>query len=234
MKKIIVVVALLAGTLTVQAQTVDEIVAKHVTALGGADKLKNLKAVRSEMTMQAMGNDMQVTSTIADGKGMLTEIAVMGMTIKQGFDGTTAWMINPMSGKEPQEIPAEQAKGMLDQLNLTGSLYNYKEKGNTVELLGKEKVAEKDFYKLKVHQKNGTDLTEYVDANTYLVTKAATTIGGSNQIETTFSDYRKVDGYTMPFNTDIKSSQGEMSMKVTKIAVNPPVDDKAFKLPAKQ
>ena len=45
---------------------------------------------------------------------------------------------------------------------------DYKAKGHTVELVGKEKVEGTDAYKLKVTLKNGDVRYIYLDAETYL------------------------------------------------------------------
>src|SRR3954471_10043800 len=62
----------------VKAQTADEIVKKHVDAIGGADAWKKVNSTRMEGTLNVQGNDVSVTITKLQGKGMRQDISVGG------------------------------------------------------------------------------------------------------------------------------------------------------------
>ncbi|OIN56537.1 hypothetical protein [Arsenicibacter rosenii] len=236
MKKVMLLGAFFLSALAIQAQSVDEIVNKHVEAMGGADKYKNLKAIRMQTSTELMGQSLPTTSVIALGKGMRSDVTVMGATISQGYDGQQGWMINPMQGSTAAEAtPAELNASMDVQLDITGPFYNYKEKGNTIELLGKEKLDGADVYKVKITRKNGLTETQYLDAATYMNRKTVSVLevgGQKNENETMFSDYRAVEGLKFPFVTQMTHPQfGTMKMKVDKLEVNPVIDETKFKMP---
>src|SRR5437588_11792772 len=95
--------------------TVEQIVQKHLDALGGLDKLKAIntlsatgKAIMSEGQIEApMLMQMKRPSS------MRMEITVQGKKIVQAFDGTTAWMINPLMGANvPQKASEEDTQEM--------------------------------------------------------------------------------------------------------------------------
>ena len=218
------------------AQTVDEIVDKHVTAMGGLDKLKGVTSLVTERSLSVQGMEIPTKTTILVGKAMRTESSVMGNSMIQVVDGTTGWMIRPamMQGTgEPEEMPADQLKQQMGQLDPFGALVNYKDKGNKVELVGKEKVDKADAYHLKVTTKDGQVMDEYIDATTNLVSKVKTTMNGQEG-EISFSDYKAVDGIPFANTLDISSPQGALTMVTTKITVNPKVDETIFKKPAKK
>ncbi|MBI1783302.1 MAG: DUF4292 domain-containing protein, partial [Sphingobacteriales bacterium] len=50
-------------TVAVNAQTVDEIIGKHIDAIGGKDKIAQLKSVSQESTTEIMGNSTTVKET---------------------------------------------------------------------------------------------------------------------------------------------------------------------------
>jgi outer membrane lipoprotein-sorting protein len=238
MKKLLVLAALLVSV-AAQAQTADEVVAKYITAKGGADKLAALKTIRMSLEMAVMGNALSATTTVASGKGSRTEIDAMGQTITQAFDGTKGWMINPMMGSsDPQELPSEMNSSMADQIDLGGDLNNYAAKGLTVELVGKEKLEGKDVYVLRVIKKDGSTNTHYIDASTYQDIKTvvkAKVQGQDIEAETFLGDYQTVDGYTFPGTTETTNPQaGRIKIKTTKIEINPTVDEMMFKMPAKK
>ncbi|WP_229251088.1 outer membrane lipoprotein-sorting protein [Emticicia sp. BO119] len=215
------------------AQTVDEIVDKHIAALGGADKLKSVNTMVAERSLSVQGMDIPNVSTLIVNKAVRSESTVMGNSMVQAFDGTSAWMIRPtmMGGTgEPEDMPADQLKQLKGQLDPFGPLFNYKEKGNKVELVGTEKVDKKDNYHLKVTTAGGDVLDQYIDAATYLITKTKTSANGQD-VEISFSDYKDVDGIKIAYTMDIANQMGNLAFITNKIKFNSSVDEKVFKKP---
>jgi outer membrane lipoprotein-sorting protein len=143
----------------------------------------------------------------------------------------------PFSGsKTPQEMAPDEVKLAEEQADLDGPLVDYKQKGNTVELLGKEKVEGADAYKLKVTLKNGDVRTMYIDAEHFLPIKeeAKRTIRGTEtESDTIIGDYKEVEGIMYPHSIDAgqKGSPQRQKITVEKIELNVPIDDARFKMP---
>lgn len=218
------------------AQTVDEIVDKHVAALGGLDKIKAVNTVVTERSLAVQGMEIPNKTTLVVGKSVRNESTVMGNTMVQVVDDSKGWMIRPtmMGGTgEPEDMPEDQVKQQLSSLDPFGGLVDYKGKGNKVELIGKETVDKKDVFHLKLTTKDGQVIEEYVDTNTFLVNKIKVSMNGQDgEIELT--DYKEVDGVKFPNTMEISNAQmGTMSFITSKIAVNTPVDPAIFKRPAK-
>ncbi|CAG5069345.1 hypothetical protein DYBT9623_02081 [Dyadobacter sp. CECT 9623] len=222
-----------AGTF---AQTVDEIVDKHVAALGGLDKIKSINTLVVERSLAVQGMEIPNKTILVVGKSFRNESTVMGNSMVQVVDDSKGWMIRPtmMGGTgEPEDMPADVVKQQLSSLDPFGGLVNYKEKGNKVELVGKEQIDKKDVFHLKMTTAEGQTMDEYVDANTYLITKIKTSMNGQEG-EIDLSDYKEVDGVKFPNTMDVSNAQmGTMSFITNKIAVNPPVDQAIFKKPVK-
>ena len=215
------------------AQTVDEIVDKHIAALGGADKLKSVNTMVAERSLSVQGMDIPTVSTLVVNKAVRTESTVMGNSMVQAFDGTSAWMIRPtmMGGTgEPEDMPADQLNQLKGQLDPFGPLFNYKEKGNKVELVGKEKVDKKDTYHLKVTTSTGDVTEQYIDATTYLLTKTKASANGQD-VEISFSDYKDVEGIKIAYVMDISNQMGNLAFLTNKIKINGAVNDTVFKRP---
>ncbi|MBO0937609.1 outer membrane lipoprotein-sorting protein [Fibrella sp. HMF5335] len=230
-------VALLVSV-SASAQTVDEIVDKHIAAMGGADKLKGVTSLITERSLSVQGMEIPTITTVVVGKSMRSESTIMGNSMIQVVDGSgsTGWMIKPamMQGTgEPEDMPADQLKQQVGQLDPFGPLMNYKDKGNKVELVGKEKVDGKDAYHLKVTTKEGNAIDEYLDATTYLLSKIKTSMGGQDG-EIAFSDYKDVDGIKFANTMEIANPQmGTLTMTTNKTRINPQIDASIFKKPAK-
>ena len=229
---------LLVATITFTnafSQTVDEIVAAHVTALGGADKLKTVNTLVTERVIAVQGMEIPSKSVIVIGKSMRSESSIMGNSMVQVVNGDKGWKIMPsmMGGTgEPEDMSADEIKPMLGQLDPFGALYNYQEKGNKIELIGTEKVDKKDMIHLKITSKEGMVMDEFLDAKTYLPYKVVTNVNGQEG-ELVFSEYQEIEGIKMASTIDITSPMGAFTMITNKTVINGEIDQKVFVKPAK-
>lgn len=218
-----------------QAQTVDEIVAKHVEAMGGDDKLKSITTVVSERSLSIQGMEIPSKSVLVVGKALRSESTIMGNSMVQVVNGDKGWKIMPtmLGGSgEPEDMNIEEIKPLLGQLDPFGTLYNYASKGNKVELVGKEKVDKKEMFHLKVTTKEGIASDQYLDASTYLMYKATSNVAGQEG-EIIFSNYETIEGIKMANTMDITSPMGAFTMITNKTVINGPVDEQIFAKPAK-
>ena len=222
------VAAMSFAAITVSAQTADEIVNKHIAALGGAEKLASLKTVKMEGNMSTQGIDVAITLTKKHMAGLRMDMEIMGTSNYQVATPTQGWVFMPvMQQTEPQPMDAEQIKSVQSQLDIQGALFNYKEKGYTIEALGTEKIDGKDVYKLKA-MKEGKVVFYYIDAASNFIVKTSTKMSAQGQeidVETTFADYKQnADGYWFSYTNT--TTQGTITFD--KITSNLPVDDKLF------
>ncbi|MBW8873500.1 MAG: DUF4292 domain-containing protein [Acidobacteria bacterium] len=221
------------------AQTADEIIEKHLQAMGGKDKIKAVQSERITGKM-VMGQGMEAPFTMEMSRPnkMRMEFTFQGMTGVQAFDGKAGWSVMPFMGKtDPEAMPEEEAKKMQEQSDMDGLLMDYKEHGRTVELAGKEDVEGTPAYKLKVTQKSGDIVYVYIDTEQYMQLKQTgkTKVRGQEiESQTVFGDFKKVDGLVFPYSIEQKAqgAPGGMVMTVSKIELNPSVTDSRFTMPA--
>jgi hypothetical protein len=222
-----------AGLNSMQAQTADEIVTKYVAALGGKDKIEQIKTVYMENTTQAMGNEGPSTISIVNGVGYKLVSEANGQSIIMVVTNKGGWQVNPFAGaNKPTPLPEEMLKQSISKVDVTGPLYNYAAKGSKIELLGKEGNA----FKLKITSKDSVETTVFVDATSYYMTKAITTasfMGQSMDVTSTFSDFKKTDpGVVFPYSIDISyGGQFNISTKVNKLELNKTIDPAIFVMP---
>ena len=214
------------------AQTLDEVIDKHIEAMGGKDKLLTLNSVVTEGNLSVQGMDIPVKMTQLHQKGQRVDITAMGMENYIISTPTEGWMYMPVQGQtKPEPTPAEAIKEAADALDLQGPLLNYKEKGHTVELVGKEDVEGTECFKLKLKMKGGLEQTIFIDPKNYYIIKTVskTKATGTEQEQTqTFSNFKKLDsGFVFPFSM---SGFGPGELTISKIDINVPVDEKIFKV----
>ena len=220
-------------TLNLNAQSVEEIVNKHLDAIGGKQKLSSINSVKMENAMEVMGNSATTTITILNGKGYKTESEIMGSKMVQVINDKGGWMINPMGGSsDPVDLPADAAKQAASQLFIV-PLLDYSNRGMKLNLEGKETIGGADAYKLKVTNKEGADITMYIDASTFYLTRlvqSADVMGQTVTNTVTYSDFKKTEhGWVVPYTTDIDmGGMFQLKNKLSKIEVNPTIDVSIF------
>ena len=226
---------LLLSTALVHAQTADDVINKHIAAIGGKDVLGKIKSQVVEANLSVMGSDLTSTSTLLVGKGFKNVANFNGQEIIQVITTTGGWMINPLAGQnDPTALPEDQVKEAQSTLEIGGGLFNYKEKGAKAELVGKEKVDGVEAIKLKLTNKDGKESFYYIDPATNYVIKHEVKINMQGQDMTmvsTFSDYKKTDiGYVIPYTT-VRNQGFEMTISVNKVEFNKEIDPKVFEMP---
>jgi outer membrane lipoprotein-sorting protein len=227
---------------SVQAQTVDDVINKYIEALGGKEKLNSIKTLHLE-GVTVMQNGNEVTAKIYKEQDKLSRREVsfgMGsstsiITDKEG------WFSNPRNGGAFEPVPADRLKIQQAELDLRGGLVDYAAKGSTVELLGKEKVGEVEAYKIKLTPKSGNEVIYFIDAKTWYLIRETRKggqgmQGGGNRggqgnsdgtVNIDYSNYQKTaDGYVFPFTVSFGFGG---NMNYEKIEVNKPIDAKLYK-----
>jgi hypothetical protein len=251
MKKIILSLILISSSAILFAQTVDEVIEKHVAAMGGKEKLASIQSLHMEgVAVMQNGNEMTTSIWKVHNKLSRTERNFgMGSVIILVTD-KGAWSTNPRSGGTFEAMPEDRVKMMSTEMDCQGTLFNYAAKGHKAELIGKETVEGKETFKIKLTMSNGREVNYFLDAATYYISQISMkggmgggrggpggggAGGGGGQqrdpnAETIikFSRYEKTpDGYVFAFATALAGMGGEMIYET--IEVNPKVDDKLYK-----
>jgi hypothetical protein len=233
-----VLAALLVAPLALPAQTVDDVIAKNVQAVGGMDKLKAVHSVRVSGKLQVQGFEAQFVQMGKRGDKIREEFVVQRMAQIQAYDGRAGWSINPFSGRrDPELMSQDDTKGLQVDADIDGPLVDYKAKGHTAELIGHDSVEGTDCYKIKLTLKNGDVRYYYLDTDSFLPLKleTQTTIRGTIQeSETYYGDYEQVNGvyYSFAFESGQKGDTNRAKFTIDKIEQNIPLDDTLFSMPA--
>lgn len=234
--KIITILLILFSATTLNAQTVDEILTTYFENVGGMDKWKELKSTKitAEMSM----GPMEFPGVIYEQAPNLqkVEVNVQGKQIIQAYDGTTAWWINPFQGgEEAQKMPDEMAEDMVTK-TFESDFINYKEKGHTLELEGKEEVEGAETFKVKLTKKDGDVEYHFFDTEYFIPIMTRTKIKAGPQkgqlSETYLSDFQEVDGLMFPFFIENKMA-GETIQKITikEVVLNETKEQSFFDFP---
>jgi hypothetical protein len=223
--------------------TADDIIARQIAARGGLDKLKAIHSLKFEGKLLVNGGAFQLHAVQYQKRPGLTrtEATLQGLTVIQAYDGSSGWQIQPFQGrKDPEKLSADDTKDLIDQADIDGPLVDYKAKGDTVEYLGTEDVDGTAAYKLRVIEKSGDQLVYYIDADTLMTIRVATTRllrGREDMTVTDYGDYEKVGGVYFPFET-ASGPPGAADSDLTKIEFDTgeadvAIDDAKFRMGGK-
>jgi outer membrane lipoprotein-sorting protein len=220
------------------AQTVEEVIAKVIAARGGLHKMR---AIHSERVSGKISFGEVTGPFVVELKRPLKmhmQLTVQNQTMVRVYDGKSqGWANNPFAGKmNPDVMSEEELKNITEESDFDGPLVDYKSKGNQVELVGKDKVNDKDAWRLKLTTKHGDVRSYLFDANSFFLLKwegKRKYEGQEIPVESYFSDYREVGGLKFAFAIDSGSSATDITQKIRieKIELNPELNDAEFTKP---
>lgn len=223
------------GIAGAKAQTADELMDKSIAAMGGADKLKNLKTAYNEGSIQVQGQEFPIKIWKVQHEAMRMEFDIMGTNNIQVVTKGGGWSLMPIQGQtDPTPLDSAKAKVMQPQLSINGDIFEYKTEGKKIESLGKENIDGVEAYKLKITSKDGVEAIAYLDPTSFYLIRTKNTVnvqGNTMDVTVKLRDYKKTeDGYAYP--SVIEETNSGMTILITKAEYNKPIDDSIFKMPA--
>ena len=237
------------GSLSMSAQTVDEILETYFENTGGEDAWLKLEGMKMSASVNQQGMDIPIYMyTFKEGQ-QLMKFNLQGKEVVQmAFDGESGWVTNFMTGTA-EPITSEEAENMKrDKGTFPDPFLNYKEKGYSCEMMGKETIEGVECFKIKLTRKpqlvDGVETPNesyyFFDSDNYVpiaieeeITDGEMKGKVSQQI---FSDFQEVDGLYFPFSIEEKLKGTEMSqlIVISKIELNPEYDAKMFVMPVQE
>jgi len=165
---------------------------------------------------------------------MRREISLGGQKMVQGYDGTTLWM--SVAGAPAQELPAgPQTDALKRSTEFDSAFLDWQKKGHKLELKGKVTDEGKELFHVVLTPKDGPPIQHYIDPANGLEVKTVIEVNDPNakgKLEIRFSDFRNVDGRTVPFRmTQTLHGVQVAQIRLERIEFNVPLDDALFKLP---
>jgi hypothetical protein len=221
------------------AQTVDEIIDKHLVALGGKEKLKSVQSIKMNIKGQAQGFEFPIEMLSKKNGSVKSTTTIQNIKMIQAYDGNSqmGWFTNPMMGdKKPQKMNEEQMTQMREQgEKMQSDLIDYKENGGIAEYLGKEDMDGEEVYLVRLTKKNGGITYYYIDVLTNLILKEKTKTklkDKESEMETYYSNYQTVNGITSAGSIEtMNAGVLAFQINVEKVEYNVSIDDKEFIMP---
>lgn len=217
---------------------------KAIKALGGQDKLSQIKAValKTEGKITYNGNDMEYISTLT-----VQGLDRFRATFESEFNGRRLKIVTVHANDKGWRKVGDRKMGidkdaLIDQKRATYlevipmTLIPLKDKGFKVAVAGEKKVGDKVAIGLKVTGPEGKDFTLFLNKDSGLPIMLTAKMGGlgGNEFtqETTFADYEEFAGIKKATKI-VSKRDGEkfLESRVTEFKVLDNVDPKTFDEP---
>ncbi|PQJ09336.1 hypothetical protein CJD36_018990 [Flavipsychrobacter stenotrophus] len=230
LKLSIMAIAISATGLSAYAQkTGDEVIQKHIDAIGGEKNWDKIKSVKMVGAMSAQGMEIAVTQTIVNDKAMRMDIALMGQNGYMIYTDKSAWQFMPFAGDtKPKELPADQVAASKDKLNFKNTVMANKAMISKATLDGTDTINSAACYKVKITGKDGNESVCYFDAKTFYLVKQDAKVkvqDEEQEVSYTFSNFKKQpEGVVIPMTYG--TPQGDIVFKT--VEINKKIDEKLF------
>ncbi len=229
--------------------TADEIVARNVAARGGLDAWRRLQTMIWTGQLESDSAPMPTMAfTLEQKRPNKTRFEINGSGTRSMriFDGAHGFRVRARreGGPDIQPYSAEELKFARDSQAIDGPLIDYRTKGSTVKLLGREKLENENTYHLAVQFASGESQDVWVDARTFLEVRidrpsySSASTGGAFAVRTGsvpvyYRNYKSFDGLQIPTLIEIGANTGRSSdkMQIERVALNMAIDDKQFERP---
>lgn len=215
----------------VAAQNADDIIQKHIAAIGGTEKWNGITSLKMVGSMNFGGVELGMTETLVSDKALRMDISAMGMAGFTIITPTEGWMYMPFQPgmDKVMPMPKEQVEASKNKLNMKGAYLTDRSKITTAEYVGRDTVNSAACYKLKITDVDGNSQVAYFDAATYYLVRSEMKVKVQDQeqeIAASFTNFQKLpEGIVVPMT--ISADQGDVNFKT--IEINKPIDESVFK-----
>jgi hypothetical protein len=215
--------------------TAEQVLDKYIDATGSRQAYEKITSTTSKGTIDLPTQGIHGTVEFyAKAPNKRLEIAtIQGIgEIKKGYDGQAGWSQDPFQGT--RDMDGVELASFKRQAVFNAEL-KWRELYEKAELVGTNKVGDRDAYVVRLTPSVGKPITQYYDTQTFLLVRMDLVQEGPQgtiPVETYLSEYRDVDGVKLPFQLTEKTPIGEATLKVTEVKNNIPIDDAKFAKPA--
>jgi hypothetical protein len=200
-----------------------DVVAKHLAAIGGEAAFKAVKSIHAKGTFElpAQGIKGELEILAARPNKMLNRVEIPGVGhAESGYDGKTAWSIDPLAG--PSLLTGRALSEIAEDAWFDGTLHA-SDRVKELTTVAQVEFDKRQAYQVKVVHLSGVEQMEYYDVETGLQ------IGSESQRETPMGvlpvkgmqrEYQKFGGLKQP-TVLVQSTMGiEQVLRITSYEYN--------------
>jgi hypothetical protein len=210
-----------------QGLTAADVINNYLKAIGGKDKIENIKDFTYDATGEVQGQTLKFVSKYKAPDQYLLTITLGPSNTELQKEVVKGDSVSLLLSGHAQPLD-ENTKSRIKQSAVPVPELQYASSGKQLTLAPMiAKVDDKEAYVVEIPAGDGKSQKEYFDTKTGLKLKREVSSNGAPQA-TIYGDYREVNGVKFPYLMTI-SSQVEIPFKVTDIKINSGLKDEDFK-----
>lgn len=220
--------------LAAKLPTVQEVLAKYVQAIGGREANEKIKTrmMKGTLELAPMGIKGSIESYVSAPGKSYSKTTLQGIgDIIEGFDGTTAWTINPLQGNR------DKSGEELLQTKLINNFYretNLEKLYPKMTVTGTDKVGDREVYVVSATPVGLDTETFYFDKQNGLLLRSDGNFvspEGKTSTKTFYEDFREIDGIKQPFKIRSVLPQFEITTNIMEIKNGVAIEEAKFSKP---
>ena len=211
-----------------------ELIARFVTATNAAAVMAKHTSVRTkgkfEMAAAGISGDLEISQARPNKSALRIDLPGMGQ-LQEGFDGTTAWAINPMQGpriKTGKELEAVREESSFGASSRQGPNVT------SAETIEKTEMNGEPCYKVKLVWKSGRETLDcYSVASGLLIASVGKqeTPQGAIEVTNLLSDYKDFGGQKVATRLTQQVMGQEQVLHINSVEYDA-ADPASFEMPA--
>lgn len=207
--------------------TADQIINDYINVLGGAEKIASINNIYKEGTIvSSSGRKSTIKEWILNKKALRMENTFNGITSYLLVRADSGWTFNPGRGqRNSQPMSANQVAAYQPNLDIEGTLVNYKAKGYKVIYRGTEDIEGTESYKIEEFINDSLTKTFYIDPDSHYIMRVRSKSSMGGRVTSSGSDLsnytKSTDGYIFPMEVG--------NTKYTLVKVNTTLNETLFK-----
>lgn len=217
-----------------QLPPAQQLVQRYLDAVGGREAMLAPRSTRTRGTFAMPAAGLTGELEVLSGKPnrVATRVTIPGLgDIRNGFDGTTAWSVDPMMGA--RLLTGDELEAAREQADPLAAVRD-PSAFTSIETVEQTNMGGQACYKVKLVYRSGRESFDcYAVDGGLLVGSVSTQESpmGSVEVVTVLSDYQQFGSLRMPTRLTQEMGGNQQVITITSVEYDV-VDDAAFALPA--
>lgn len=217
------------------APSAEEILARYVTARGGAERWREVSGLRAVGSYSAFSFKAGFSLIRQRGDLYRLDFEMLQAPAVRARDAAGAWALHKLLWPEPTRLDDSPYRPQFERESVFGSLLlDTAARDLAVEALGPGEIDGIDTVGLKVILPDGREEIWHLDAETFLEVAVESEVVDFTQASepvhqrTFFDDFRPVDGLVLPHWVEHEFNHRLESMTIERWEVNPTLEQASF------